>query len=200
MKILISDVDGTLVHDNQNISQDNIDWMKELQKQGHKIALCTGRQLFEMKWILNEIPFPYDYLILNNGAQILDRNHRVLYEKKMDAHTGRAILDYVTQFNDLYSFYSDGAVSYGFSHGQCVEHMTNLEEPVDVSFQELYQNAPHFDIISFHQDNQEMTITKACYEYIQKHYGDKLSVYYNLHYVDIVARGCSKGNGMTWLC
>ena len=126
MKILISDVDGTLVHDNQNISQDNIDWMKELQRQGHKIALCTGRQLFEMKWILNEIPFPYDYLILNNGAQILDRNHRVLYEKKMDAYTGRAILDYVTQFNDLYSFYSDGAVSYGFSHGQCVEHMTNL--------------------------------------------------------------------------
>lgn len=43
MKILISDVDGTLVHDNQNISQDNIDWMKELQRQGHKIALCTGR-------------------------------------------------------------------------------------------------------------------------------------------------------------
>lgn len=32
MKILISDVDGTLVHDNQNISQDNIDWMKELQR------------------------------------------------------------------------------------------------------------------------------------------------------------------------
>ena len=57
MKILISDVDGTLVHDNQNISQDNIDWMKELQRQGHKIALCTGRQLFEMKWILNEIHF-----------------------------------------------------------------------------------------------------------------------------------------------
>lgn len=81
MKMLISDIDGTLIKEDQNISQSNVDYMHELQGQGHKIALCTGRNRFEMQWVLDTVTFPYDYLILNNGALILDRNHQIIYER-----------------------------------------------------------------------------------------------------------------------
>ena len=112
MKMLISDIDGTLIKEDQNISQSNVDYMHELQRQGHKIALCTGRNRFEMQWVLDTVTFPYDYLILNNGALILDRNHQIIYEKMIDGDVGKAVLDYISHFKELDYFYSDGNSSY----------------------------------------------------------------------------------------
>lgn len=200
MKILISDVDGTLIRHDQNISDENIRYMKELQKQGHQIALCTGRNRFEMQWILDAIDFPYDYLILNNGAQIVDKNHHVLYEKYLDGDVGKAVLDYLSNFEELAFFYSDGKVSYGYENGHCMERMTREQKPQDGMLCDRYQLSSCFEIISFHQKNHEMDITRPCFEYIEKHWKEQLSIYYNLHCVDIVAKGCSKGNALLWLC
>lgn len=200
MKILISDVDGTLIRDDQCISQKNLEYMKALQRKGHKIALCTGRTRFEMHWILDEIDIPYDYLILNNGAQILDRENNVLYEKLMDEKTGKAVLNYLSQFHELMTFYSDGKVSYGYENGNCFDHMTKIGKKMSCSFSDMYQKASEFEIISFHQTNNKMEITKKCYEYIAEHWDQMLDIYYNLHWVDIVAKGCSKGQGVMFLC
>ena len=200
MKIHISDVDGTLIHEGQNISEYNIVKMIELQHKGHLIALCTGRQLFEIKWVLDQYHFPFDYLILNNGAQILDKNYQKIYDCVIDKDVGQAILDYTTKFSGLWSYYSDGEWSYGYRDGQCVEHMSQQEKPMSGAFQDYYQKAKQFEIISFHQDNQDMDMTKTCYEYIQKHFHHAVDAYYNLHYVDVVAKGCSKGQGLSILC
>lgn len=200
MKILISDVDGTLIHDGDIISVYNIVKMKELQAQGHLIALCTGRQFFEIKWVLDQYHFPFDYLILNNGAQILDKHYQKIYDCVISRDVGQAILDYTTKFSGLWSYYSDGKLSYGYKDGQCVEHMSQQEKVVSGSFQDCYQSAQQFEIISFHQDDQNMDITKMCYEYIQKHFHQEVEAYYNLHYVDVVAKGCSKGQGLNTLC
>ena len=34
-KAFVSDIDGTLIKEDQNISQSNVDYMHELQRQGH---------------------------------------------------------------------------------------------------------------------------------------------------------------------
>lgn len=200
MKILISDIDGTLIRDNQSLSEKNWQSMREFQKQGHKIALCTGRNHFEIQWVLDVIDIPYDYLILNNGAQILDKEHHVLYEKLMDEKTGKDVLDYLSQFKEIMIFYSDGEVSYGCVDGHCIERITESGKKVDASFSDLYQKATGFEIISFQQENHQMDTVKTCYDYIEKHWNQTLSIYYNLQCVDIVAKGCSKGQGLQWLC
>lgn len=197
MKMLISDIDGTLIKEDQNISQSNVDYMHELQRQGHKIALCTGRNRFEMQWVLGTVTFPYDYLILNNGALILDRNHQIIYEKMIDGDVGKAVLDYVSNFKELDYFYSDGNSSYGYENGYYIERMTKQFQHVDDIF---YQDSSCFEIISFYQRNHQMDVSQQCFEYIQNHWHQQLSIYYNLYYVDIVAKGCSKGNAVIWLC
>lgn len=197
MKILISDIDGTLIKEDQNISQSNVEYMRELQRQGHKIALCTGRNSFEMQWVLDTVAFPYDYLILNNGAFIVDKNQQIIYEKMIDGDVGKAVLDYVSRFEELDYFYSDGKSSYGYENGYYVERMTKQFQHVDDLF---YQESSCFEIISFCQRNHQMDISQQCFEYIQNHWHQQLSLYYNLHYVDIVAKGCSKGNAVMWLC
>ena len=55
MKILFSDLDGTLVNGQQLLSFKNIEMMKELQKQGHIMVICTGRNIKEIEKKLGRI-------------------------------------------------------------------------------------------------------------------------------------------------
>lgn len=199
MKLLVSDVDGTLIQNDTSISQKNIEKMKQLQEEGHMIALCTGRNIFEMQRVLSHIDFPFDFLILNNGGHILDRDFHTLYEKKIDPSVGRDILDQTLKYPRIYSHFCDGQVSYSYRCGRTVDYGKEDEPFLDIDYQEAYRQKDGFQIIAFHQEDGGIEETHQCFDYIQKHYAHQVEAYYNLHYVDVVAQGCSKGQGVKTL-
>ena len=43
MKILFTDLDGTLVNNQDPINIRDIEALHKFQKEGHKVVLCTGR-------------------------------------------------------------------------------------------------------------------------------------------------------------
>ena len=95
MKILFSDVDGTLIEKGQAISTKNLDKMKEMQEKGHKIALCTGRNHIDIQPVLNNIEIPYDYLVLCNGSYISDATGKVLFEEHLSKELGTKIIHHL---------------------------------------------------------------------------------------------------------
>lgn len=196
MKILISDLDGTLVNENTSISPKNIEALKELKKQGHLIASCTGRNFMEVKELIDCVDFSYDYLILNNGGQILDKNLTTLYEKHIDHEIGVDILKHLTSYAGMWAYYCDGHVNYGYIDGQTINHGAKGKPKIDVDFHQAYQQASHFQIIAFNQDDEGIENTKACYDYILENYSDSVEAYFNMHFVDVVPKGCSKGSGI----
>lgn len=199
MKILFSDMDGTLIDRNLSISDKNIEKMKELKRQGHLIALCTGRNLMETRQITDYIDFPFDYLVLNNGGHILNKQYETLYEKKIDKKIGIDILKHTTGYQGMWSFFCDGHVNYGYKDGVTIDHGDVLKKPIDIDFKEAYENADYFQIIAFNQDDEGIEHAKICFDYIQQNYGDYVEAYFNTHYVDVVPSGCSKGNGVKQL-
>lgn len=199
LKILFSDMDGTLIDKNLSISDKNIEMMKELKRQGHCIALCTGRNLFETRQITDHIDFPFDYLVLNNGGHILNRNYETLFEKKIDKKIGIDILKHTTSYLGMWSFYCDGHVNYGYKDGITINHGDIEKHPIDIDFHKAFLNADYFQIIAFNQDDEGIENAKKCYDYIQEHYGEYVEAYFNTHYVDVVPSGCSKGNGVVEL-
>ncbi|MBS7123861.1 MAG: HAD-IIB family hydrolase [Coprobacillus sp.] len=80
-KILFSDIDGTIAKDNLPITYKDQDAVKKLRAQGHYFSFCTGRNIQETKLVTPH--FEYDYLVLNNGAMIVDQNDQVLYRKQI---------------------------------------------------------------------------------------------------------------------
>lgn len=48
-KLICIDMDGTLLDDNHNISDENYKAIKEAQKKGVMVVLCTGRLLTSAK-------------------------------------------------------------------------------------------------------------------------------------------------------
>ena len=80
-KILFSDIDGTIAKDNLPITYKDQEAVKKLRTQGHYFSFCTGRNIQETKLVTPH--FEYDYLVLNNGAMIVDQNDQVLYRKQI---------------------------------------------------------------------------------------------------------------------
>lgn len=198
MKILVSDLDGTLIEDTRLLSQKNLEMMHKLKERGNLVVICTGRSLKEFEVIQNEIHFPCDYIILNNGALIVDKDYNVIFEKVIRKEVGLAILEKIRSYPKLCSMFSDGDHTYGFVDGKTVDYGLGGVEIQDC-FYDLYKEVKQFSIIAFHQSSKQIGYTKQCYDEILKDYSHEVEAFMNTHFVDVVPKDCSKGNGVKTL-
>ncbi len=68
MTVIFLDADGTLFHPNGYIPQSALEACWQVQKNGHKLCLCTGRQKMEIYGDLLKIN--YDAIVAGSGAHI----------------------------------------------------------------------------------------------------------------------------------
>jgi hypothetical protein len=195
MKILFSDFDGTLISDQKELSNNNKDMMYKLQQQGHLVVICTGRNIKEFQREQNIFHFPFDYLVLNNGGHIVDKNYHTLYEKVIDKQIGIDILKHSMVKEGMWSYFCDGNVNYAYKDGKTYDYSLN-NKVIESDFMELCQSAEHFQILCFNQDNQGIEDSKECYDYVKAHYPNDVEICFNTYFVDVVPKGCTKGTGV----
>ncbi|WP_294159153.1 HAD family hydrolase [uncultured Selenomonas sp.] len=79
MKLVATDFDGTFSLYGGDVPQENLDAVRAWQAAGHKFGINTGRGLSLIGLELSKHPeLEPDFLILNNGAVIVDRERRIL--------------------------------------------------------------------------------------------------------------------------
>ncbi|WP_067141972.1 Cof-type HAD-IIB family hydrolase [Oceanivirga salmonicida] len=78
-KTLISDLDGTLLDANHDISDDSISLLKRLNDKGVEIILATGRNYIDARRIKDKLDFEID-IITSNGAEIITKNGEFLFK------------------------------------------------------------------------------------------------------------------------
>lgn len=85
IKLCVFDVDGTLVtKGTRKIPASCIHALKELQQQGIKVAIASGRAPFAMeKDLIKQIRF--DYFVCSNGAYVETGDHKPLYQFQLTA-------------------------------------------------------------------------------------------------------------------
>lgn len=101
-KFIFSDLDGTLLTDNKDIPENNIEAIKEFQKQGGVFSIATGRCLNSIKQNVKGITFNGP-AILFNGCVIYDFiNDTILWKKSLNQSISKKIIDFVLQ-NEKYN-------------------------------------------------------------------------------------------------
>lgn len=196
MKFLATDLDGTLLHENV-IVEGNKEAIQELRKQGNKLIIATGRDLRGVQDIENPDGLEYDYLVLCNGAIVLDNNlnlihkavigHEIAYdiienfknEEKICAYVGyegKSILLSPGNTDDL------GRVVTYFSHIEEIENVFNTER--------------EYSMVSFFARDSSIERTEVLLKKLVQKYGDILEVVRNQFSIDIMPKNCSKGNGI----
>lgn len=72
MKMIVSDLDGTLLNDEVKVSENTHEVLQMLRGQGYKIGIATGRPLFSAKASLPNLEKDYDFAVTNNGGNVYD--------------------------------------------------------------------------------------------------------------------------------
>ena len=94
--IIFFDIDGTLVNEQKNVPQSAKDAIRELKKQGHIVAIATGRPQFMFKDIREElnidtyVSYSGQYVVLN--GQVIHTNpiDKRSLKQMTDIENGRA--------------------------------------------------------------------------------------------------------------
>ena len=76
-KILVSDYDKTFYLNDEDIEKNKIA-INEFRKRGNIFIIATGRSHFDFHNKVDLYKFNYDYVIINHGATILDKNDNIL--------------------------------------------------------------------------------------------------------------------------
>lgn len=95
-KIVFLDIDGTLVNFNQQMPESAFTALREARKNGHKMALCTGRTYGHIyPWLRD---FGFDAVVASAGAYV-KVGEEVLYHHVFDYEKLKGLLELLRRHN-----------------------------------------------------------------------------------------------------
>ena len=77
MKLVVSDLDGTLLNNESVVSEETKEIIKKLRAKGIEFAIATGRSFNSANKIRESMGIDI-FLICNNGANIYGRNGELI--------------------------------------------------------------------------------------------------------------------------
>ncbi|QTA38619.1 HAD family hydrolase [Thermosipho ferrireducens] len=107
IKLILVDLDGTLLNDEKHVPERNIFALREAMKKGIHVSIATGRNYFSAKPYIDELGLDVP-VILQNGAFIyMPFENKILYESPLPSQIAREIITKARRLNLDYILFSD---------------------------------------------------------------------------------------------
>ena len=190
-KIVFCDLDGTLVEKNELIEEGIVARIREFQKD-NLFVINTGRNIEEARSLINKVKLPFDYMILNNGAHIIDGACNDLLKNVIDLDTGLEVLKLILSYDNLEAAFYNGDKTYIYQDGATLILQDGEFVEVAVDFWQTAKNSPNFEIINCNQGDRGL---QTVYEVIARLEQFDVSCNLNDIYLDISFKGATKGFG-----
>lgn len=199
-KILFSDLDGTIIGKKAiPLHEKNISALKTLREQGHIVALCTGRNNIDILPTLKAVDIPYDYMVLCNGAYIVDREGKIIYQNNIPKDLGEKMLSTFIKEDCLMVYFCDGK--------SCVlkkkDGIHIIDEKGDITsyrdfsiFETKMREAEVYTIFGINQEDEKTDFLDGYVKKTMPLFEDGISWFYNTAFIDIIGPNSSKGLGM----
>ncbi len=134
IKLIGTDLDGTLLDDNKKASQETLEVFQEAKRRNVIIVAVTGRTLDSVKNVV-DISF-FDYLILNNGANIYDVSlQRTIFDRSIPKEIAEQITELIDPdvFQFDYCTFRDYHLYKHFNNSKCpfIKEINSLDEVTD---------------------------------------------------------------------
>lgn len=110
LKMVVTDLDGTLLTSDDRLTQASIDAFTSLKRQGILTVVATGRMFREAQFAVEGIGAT-NYFMGMNGAQTVNlQTQEIIYEKTLDLTTAQALAEILDALGVFYQIYSHSAV------------------------------------------------------------------------------------------
>lgn len=194
-KLIFFDIDGTLWDENMQMPESTVPALKALQKNGHKIFLCSGRA----RGIIKDprlLDIGFDGIVAACGNHI-EIDGKVVYEKLLTPELTKRVVELLRichmpvvlegpeyHWIDEKGFEDDPYVLYLF------KEMGQSAKPLQGYTEEIRINKFSGDLLP-----------DTDYERIKRELGDEFEfLVHEGNVVEFVPKGTSKATGIAWLC
>ena len=205
IRLIATDLDGTLLTDDKRISDGNMKAISEAVKQGIFFVPATGRSLYTMPENVLNVP-GLRYAVTSNGAAVMDViNKTAVYKKQLDTLTAKNVVKVGLDMGIMVEIFVNGkAYTLSKYMGSLVEYGVNPRfvgwlidtRTVVNDFSEVLKKDVTVENINLIYTNLEQRM--VTYDYLQKNFDVEItnSLGYNL---EVGAKGCSKGDALEHL-
>ncbi|WP_175487468.1 HAD family hydrolase [Alteribacillus persepolensis] len=106
MNTVAIDMDGTLLHSEGFVSQENAQALKTLQAQGHKVVIATGRGHKDVNRLLQAVNITPDGIVSLNGARVFWKG-KLIHESHMDRDDAVHLAEWLTDRQYYFHVYTN---------------------------------------------------------------------------------------------
>ena len=202
-KILFTDLDGTLLNDQKQISAGNLAAIHMALEHGHKIVISTGRALASAKKQAETLGLimPGCYIIAFNGACIYDiHEKKVIFSETIPLDYVYHLFEEAHKLNIHIQTYDDTQVLTESENDDLFRycHNTGMEYKVISSVRSELIFPPYKVLVIDYQHHEPLVQFQ---EQIRTWAEGKIDFYFSCNeLLEIVAPDISKGNAIIRLC
>ena len=202
-KILFTDLDGTLLNDQKQISAGNLTAIHMALEKGHKIVISTGRALASAKKQAETLglTMPGCYIIAFNGACIYDiHEKKVIFSETIPMDYVYHLFEEAHKLNIHIQTYDDTQVLTESENDDLFRycHNTGMEYKVISSVRSELIFSPYKVLVIDYQHHEPLVQFQ---EQIRTWAEGKIDFYFSCNeLLEIVAPDISKGNAIIRLC
>ena len=188
---LFSDMDGTLITDQFEIPQNNIEALQYFTENGGRFALATGRSIHPTTLALQEVlPVNLPCLMLNGGLIYDFKAQKILYNAVLPTDAAAGLVEVLLAEYPQHSiavWCPDRRVELGISAPWMPPSPTQKLSSV---------TDPWCKLVIYHHPGQQAEILA----FIERHLADGLQPTLSCdRFIEIMPAGTSKGSALEWM-
>lgn len=205
IKIVFTDLDRTLLKDNNTISARNLTALKNLKESGIVTVIATGRHILSSRKVLS-INLPFDYLMFSSGCGIMDWiSQETIYENHLTEDEVKKVLQILLTHKVDFMLHESIPENHRFQYKRVNENNFDLErriklyEPYAVPLQYPPQKASQFVVILPSNSDEKFENIKKEIDFLKVIRATSPLDHKSI-WLEVFPRNVSKGHSAEWLC
>ncbi|MEI0492017.1 Cof-type HAD-IIB family hydrolase [Brachyspira intermedia] len=195
IKLIATDLDGTLLNNNKEISKFNQEILKTLINDYKiELVLSSGRGFDGIKKY-NDILCNSNYSIVTNGSNIIDSNGNILYRKRLEEDISKGIIKLAEKYDVCLHFFDD--LKYIVSRDDFhIKSYIQIEKTREITVGIENIEDYRFDKIIIFGNREILNKLKID---IDSNF-DVNSCFSGETLLEVICKDVSKGNALKWIC
>lgn len=196
MKLFVSDYDMTL-YINEYIDEKVLNAIKKWRDNKNIFVIATGRNKFSIFDEIEKYNIGFDYIIVNNGALIFNKERKIIYKETIDeSEAYKVIKSLFDKFGATVEIANEEEIiSVQSKEKNDILYYDYLKKIKIIDIDEIHSIK---NIVQINKMTNDIEKTKKVAKFVNDNFKEVVA-YGNIRTVDIVGKKVNKARGITFL-